>query len=426
MSAMRRQPFREVPPTDGLPLRLADLLPGPRDLTGTLAAQLGTPPMLLTCSGTAAFMVALRTLSERAPQRRDVVVPAYTCPLVAIAVHALGLRLRLCDTRAGHFDMDETELSAICNEETLAVVPTHLAGLVADVDAASRIARRVGAWVIEDAAQALGALDHGRSVGLRGDIGFFSLAAGKGLSIYEGGLLVSRDETLRDAMRRTHEAMLPYDRRWEWRRSLELLGLAALYRPVGLTVAYGMPLKRRLRRGDTVAAVGDDFPARIPMHRVGTWRQGVGAKAAARWPGFLAERRARAARRIDRLRRIEGLEVLLPREDSEGSWPFLLLRFPDAARCNAVLGELWCAGVGVSRLFVHALTDYTYLADRVPRVPTPHARTFAQCTATLSNSAWLDEATFERVAKAIERALTQAETPDTSPCAARSPQAGAR
>lgn len=416
---MRRHPFREVPPTDGLPLHFADLLPGPGDLAGTLAAQLGTPPMLLTCSGTVAFMVALRTLSERDPRRREVVVPAYTCPLVAMAVHALGLRLRLCDTRAGHFDMDETALSSICNEQTLAVVPTHLAGLVADVDAANRIAGRVGAWVIEDAAQALGALDHGHSVGLRGDIGFFSLAAGKGLSIYEGGLLVSRDATLRDAMRRTHEAMLPHDRGWEWRRSLELLGLAALYRPAGLTVAYGMPLKRRLRRGDIVAAVGDDFPARIPMHQVGRWRQGVGARAAARWPGFLAERRARAARRIDRLRRIDALDVLQPREDSEGSWPFLLLRFPDAAHCNAVLGDLWCAGVGVSRLFVHALTDYAYLADRVPRVPTPHARSFAQCTATLSNSAWLDDATFEGVAQAMERALTTGETPGTSPCALR-------
>lgn len=414
---MRRHPLREVPPTDGLPLRFADLLPGAGDLTETLAAQLGTPPMLLTCSGTVAFMVALRTLSEREPCRRDVVVPAYTCPLVAIAVHALGLRLRLCDTRVGHFDMDESALSGMCNEETLAVVPTHLAGLAADVDAANRIARRVGAWVIEDAAQALGALDHGRSVGLRGDIGFFSLAAGKGLSIYEGGLLISRDATLRDALRRTHEAMLPYDRRWEWRRSLELLGLAALYRPVGLTVAYGMPLKRRLRRGDTVAAVGDDFPESIPMHRVGAWRQGVGARAAARWPDFLAERRARAARRIDRLRRIDGLDVLVPREDSEGSWPFLLLRFPDAARCNAVLGDLWCAGVGVSRLFVHALTDYAYLADRVPRTPTPHARSFAQCTATLSNSAWLDDATFERVARAIERALSRDAMPAISPCA---------
>lgn len=416
---MRRRLFHEVPPTDGLPLRFADLLPGSGDLAGTLAAQLGTPPMLLTCSGTAAFMVALRTLSEREPRRREVVVPAYTCPLVAIAVHALGLRLRLCDTRAGHFDMDEAALSSVCSEETLAVVPTHLAGLVADVDAANRIAGRVGAWVIEDAAQALGAMQHGHSVGLRGDIGFFSLAAGKGLSIYEGGLLTSRDATLRDAMRRTHEAMLPYDRGWEWRRSLELLGLAALYRPVGLTVAYGMPLQRRLRRGDTVAAVGDDFPARIPMHRVGTWRQGVGARAATRWPGFLAERRARAARRIDRLRRVDGLDVLVPREDSEGSWPFLLLRFPDAARCNAVLGDLWCAGVGVSRLFVHALTDYAYLADRVPRAPTPHARSFAQCTATLSNSAWLDDATFERVVQAMERVLTTDETPVMSPCAPR-------
>lgn len=425
MNVVRRQVFREIPPTAGLPFRGADLLPGRGALTEVLAAQLDTPPLLLTCSGTVAFMVALRTLSQRAPQRREVVVPAYTCPLVAIAVHALGLRLRVCDTRAGHFDMDETALSGLCGDDTLAVVPTHLAGLVADVDMANRIARRAGAWVIEDAAQALGALDHGRSVGLRGDIGFFSLAAGKGLSIYEGGLLVSRDEALHDALHRTHDAMVPYDGGWEWRRSLELLGLAALYRPVGLTVAYGLPLRRRLRQGDPVAAVGDDFPARIPMHRVGQWRQGVGARAAARWPAFLADRRARAARRVDRLRQVAGLEVIVPREDSEGSWPFLLLRFADAACRDAVLDDLWCAGVGISQLFVHALTDYTYLADRVPNVPTPNARAFAQCTLTLSNSPWLDDATFERVVRVIETILKAGE-PFSSRPAVRWPRASAR
>jgi perosamine synthetase len=402
---MRRRAFREIPPTAGLPLRLADLLPQRPALGETLAAQLGTPPLQLECSGTAALLVALRTLSELAPDRRTVVVPAYTCPLVAIAVRSLGLELRLCDSRAQHFDMDPRALSEACDSDTLAVIPTHLAGLVADVDSAKEVARRVGAWVIEDAAQALGARAHGRSVGLCGDIGFFSLAAGKGLSIYEGGLLLTRDAALRDALRRTHQAMVPSRPIWELRRSLELLGLAALYRPSALGVAYGRPLRSALRRGDPVAAVGDDFPPTIPLQRVGRWREGVGTSAAARLPAFIEKLRSQATRRVDRLRQIREVKVFEPRTDTEGSWPFLLLRVPDMHRRDAILAPLWTAGVGVSQLFVHALPDYSYLADRVPQTPMPNASSFAVQTLTISNSPWLDDETFEGICAVIEQQM---------------------
>ncbi|WP_240148018.1 DegT/DnrJ/EryC1/StrS family aminotransferase [Luteibacter yeojuensis] len=401
---MRRR-FHEIPPSAGLPLRATDLLPRRGDLPGLLAGQLGIPVPLLTSSGTAALLIALATLKERAPDRRVVVVPAYTCPLVAIAVHTLGLGLRLCDTRPGHFDMDPEALARACTADTLAVIPTHLGGLVADTAWACTVAHAKGAWVIEDAAQALGAQDRGQSVGLRGDIGFFSLAAGKGLSIYEGGLLVASDPSLRMALHRTHDALVPRHPGWELRRCVELLGLAALYRPLGLGLAYGHPLRRHLRRGDAVAAVGDAFGPKIPLHRVGRWRQGVGTRAAARWPAFLARRRAQALARVARLQRIDAVDVLVPRADSEASWPLLLLHLPSEASRDAVLARLWTGGVGVSRLFVHALGDYAYLEDRVPQVATPNAREFASRTLTITNSPWLDDDLFENIASEIAGAL---------------------
>ncbi len=85
------------------------------------------------------------------------ILPAYTCPLVPIAVHSLGLRVQLCDTRRGHFDFDPAQLSRLADARTLAILPTHLGGRIADVERACDIARGAGAWVIEDAAQALGA-----------------------------------------------------------------------------------------------------------------------------------------------------------------------------------------------------------------------------------------------------------------------------
>jgi hypothetical protein len=331
----------ELPPTAGLPLRLGDLRPGAATLADDVAALLGTPPLQLECSGTAALLIALTTLRELRPQRLRVVVPAFTCPLVAIAVQQAGLELQLCDLKPGHYDMDPAALRAACDERTLAIMPTHLAGRVADVDDALAVARQVGAYVIEDAAQALGARRNGASVGLAGDVGFFSLAAGKGLSIYEGGLLLARDPSLRERLACTAARLVPHNSGMEWKRRIELLGYAALYRPWGLRLAYGNPLRRALRRGDPVAAVGDDFPPTIPLHRVGRWRQAVGAHAAVRLPAFIDQLSAQAQRRLPRLRRIGGVELLDDPAGAHGTWPFLMLFLPHQKNRDGALDQLW-------------------------------------------------------------------------------------
>ena len=358
---------QELPPTAGLPLTLADLRPGSATLAADIAVQLGVPALQLECSGTACLLITLMALRELQPQRRRVVVPAFTCPLVAIAVHQAGLELQLCDVRAGHFDLDPTALRQVCDERTLAIIPTHLAGRIADVDDAVAVARAVGAYVIEDAAQTLGGRRHGASVGLAGDVGFFSLAAGKGLSIYEGGLLLAREPSLREHLQQTSKRIVPGRLGWELRRTIELFGYAALYRPSGLRMAYGGPLRRALRRGDAIDAVGDEFALTVPLHKVGRWRQAIGAHAAARLPAFIDQLKAQAERRLPQLQQMTGIDMLDDADGENGTWPFLLLLLPDQTRRDAALRQLWQAGLGVTRLYIDALPDYAYLSDIVPR-----------------------------------------------------------
>ena len=135
------------------------------------------------------------------------------------------------------------------------------------------------------------------------------------------------------------------------------------------------------------------------------WRQGVGARAAARLPAFLESLRAQALRRIARLQQISGVTVFEDSPGTRGSWPFLLLTLPTASYRDAVLAQLWTAGVGVSRLFIHALPDYRYLADRVPQTSMPNASDFAARALTVSNSPWLDEPTFETICLTLQRVL---------------------
>jgi len=78
---------REIPPTAGLPLRWQDLFNLSGNLARDLAQQLDIPLPALPCSGTAALIMALRVLQQRSPGRTELIVPAYTCPLVALAAH---------------------------------------------------------------------------------------------------------------------------------------------------------------------------------------------------------------------------------------------------------------------------------------------------------------------------------------------------
>lgn len=395
---------RELPPTAGLPIQASDFLPGGGDLREVLASQLGTPPLQLTCSGTHALLIALRTLRKRAPRRDTVIMPAYTCPLVPIAVHSLGLRVQLCDTRRGHFDFDPGQLRRLADARTLAILPTHLGGRIADVELACEVARNAGAWVIEDAAQALGARVGNTSVGLRGDIGFFSLAAGKGLSLHEGGLLVSRDDELRAALAGHAVQHVRSSLRWELLRSVQLIGLAACYRPSLLSLVYGNPLRSALQRDDLEEAVGDIFPLDIPQHRVSHWRQNIGARAARRLPAFLQAGRLRALQLRVQLAQLPAVEVVDGLAGSGGTWPLLMLLLPSQRARDAVLKDLWPRGLGASRMFIHALPDYTYLRGIVPQDDMPNAREFAARMLTLGNSAWQTREDTAEILQVLARA----------------------
>ncbi len=395
----------ELPPTAGLPLSYGDFVgPSPGPLTEVLADFLRVAKVGVECSGTACLIVILETLKVRSG-RRTVIVPAFTCPLVVLAIQYCGLQTRLCDVWPDSFELCPTALAQALDQDVLAVVPAHLGGRVANLGEVITLARACGASVIEDAAQALGAQYLGRTVGLQGDAAFFSLAAGKGLTLYEGGVWMARDPALHAAIAATSQQLVKSKPLFETWRKLQLLGYGLFYRPQLLRWVYGAPLRRALRRGDLVEAAGDRFDPDIPVHRVSRWRSNVGSRSLARLPTWQAATQRRAKERLPILESLPGVKVLQDAPGGNGTWPLFMLLLPEPQLRDLVLQECWGAGLGIGCMFLRALGGYPELRGIVGDAAYPQADDFASRSLTLSNSLWLDPPAFEQVTTLLQRYL---------------------
>jgi perosamine synthetase len=146
----------------------------------------------LTDSGRSALLLILLTIKNRS-QRTKVILPAYSCPTVAQAVLQAGLQPVFCDMSTDTLDMDRGHLQELVDDQTLAIIPTHLYGLPMNVRDLIAIGRASGIHIIEDAAQAFGAEIGGKPVGTIGDFGFYSMGRGKCIPTGHGGIILARD-----------------------------------------------------------------------------------------------------------------------------------------------------------------------------------------------------------------------------------------
>jgi dTDP-4-amino-4,6-dideoxygalactose transaminase len=145
-------------------------------------------------NGTVALEVGLRAAGIGAGD--EVLMPAYTfmaTPAAALAVNALPV---FADIDPATYTMDPKDAERRITPATKALMPVHIAGCPADMDAFRDIAKRRGLALIEDACQAWGAAWRGTRVGALGSLGAFSFQSSKNLSSGEGGMLVTNDEAL--------------------------------------------------------------------------------------------------------------------------------------------------------------------------------------------------------------------------------------
>lgn len=126
----------------------------------------------------------------------EVIMPALTYIATANSVKYCGATPVFIDSEYGSFNIDPNKIEEKITEKTKAIMPVHLYGLPADMDAINEIAKRHHLYVIEDAAEAHGATYKEKKVGALGDIGSFSFFGNKVITSGEGGMVTTNSEEL--------------------------------------------------------------------------------------------------------------------------------------------------------------------------------------------------------------------------------------
>ena len=177
-----------------------------------MAEYLGASFALGVSSGTDALLLALMTLGIGPGD--EVIVPTFSFFATAGVVARLGATPVFADIDPRSYNIAPAEISRVLSERTAAIIPVHLFGQSAEMEEIVAIGREHAIPIVEDAAQAFGAVDEqGRSLGTIGDVGCYSFFPSKNLgAMGDAGLVVTNDVELSEAMRirRVHGGRVNY------------------------------------------------------------------------------------------------------------------------------------------------------------------------------------------------------------------------
>ncbi len=164
------------------------------------AAYLGAGDAIGCASGSDALLLALWALGVKPGD--EIITTPFTFFATAGSISRLGATPVFVDIKPGTFNIDPDAIAAAVTDRTVGILPVHLFGLAADMDAIGAVAERHGLFVVEDAAQSIGATFDGRQTGTIGDVGCFSFFPSKNLGCWgDGGMVTTGRDDLSQVVR---------------------------------------------------------------------------------------------------------------------------------------------------------------------------------------------------------------------------------
>ena len=180
-----------------------------------LAEYCGVRHAIACASGTDALILAL--LAFDIGYDDEVITTPYSFFASTSSIARLGAVPIFVDIEPGTYNMDVSKIEERITDKTKAIMPIHLFGQCAEMDALLELGEKHGIPIIEDAAQAIGAEDRGRGAGSMGAIGCFSFYPSKNLGgMGDGGFMTTNDDDLAHKMKalRVHGSFERYYHKW--------------------------------------------------------------------------------------------------------------------------------------------------------------------------------------------------------------------
>jgi perosamine synthetase len=277
-------------------------------------------------SGTAALHMAL--LAAGVKLNDEVIIPSFTFVATAEAVVLCGAKPVFVDIDPQTYNLDPEEFRKAINSKTKALIPVDLYGLSADMQALGKIAREHNLAVIEDAAQAHGAVYKRKPPGYFADMTCWSFYASKNMTTGEGGMITTNNDESADVLRCTRSH-----------------GEKGEYVSFMLGHNYRMP--------EMEAAIGLTQMEKLPA--------------------FLEKRRRNAEHLTERLSLVKRLTLPNEPEGYRHSWYLYTTRLEDGDRAkrDGIIEELRKRGIGATVYYgtpIHLMPFYRQFATHnLPR-----------------------------------------------------------
>ncbi len=310
------------------------------------AAYCGVKHAVAVNNGTTALHLALVALGVGPGD--EVLVPDLTYIASANAVKYCGASPVFVDNDRRTFNLDPEALEAKITPRTRGIIPVHLYGHPVDMDPVLELARRYKLFVLEDAAEAIGATYKGRRVGGLGDCATFSFFGNKIITTGEGGMVTTNDDALAARLRLYRgQGMAPERRYW-----FPVIGYN--YRMTNIAAAIGLAQMERIE--DHLAArqrVALGYEARL-----GALRDKVTTPACENWAGHVYWMYTVLVNRPEQTSRDAVIETMdaLGVETRPIFYPMHVLP-PYAETLGHYPNADWCAARGINLPTHASLTD---------------------------------------------------------------------
>lgn len=292
-------------------------------------------------------------------ENAEIIMPAYTCSVVAHAVTLSGNRPRFIDIQLEDYNMNLDLIPEAINEHTRAIIATHTFGYPQNLDRLDAIVKEAEAryghkiWLMQDCCHAFGAEWNGRLLGTSGDVAVYALNISKLMTSIFGGMLTFQDQSLADKVRAWRDRH--YQTPGLWKTIQRRLYLLAVYiafneRVYGFTwwLQERTPLLNRLTKSYHL----DDkihFPPDYLDRMLGV-EAAVGLEQLKRYPYIIARRRANAAWYDKNLPRREGW--VFPPIVAGATYSHYVVRVPNR---KTVVDEWAAKGVHLGELIQYSI-----------------------------------------------------------------------